>query len=64
MTSVRSIVLTMANRFAKLMKGSTIAVVLDPDVASVFQTSEAVNSMLRSVISALPKPLRARSKAR
>lgn len=42
------------NRFAARMKGSTVAVVLDPDVASVFQTSEAVNSLLRSVISALP----------
>lgn len=43
------------NRFAAHMKGSTVAVVLDPDVASVFRTSEAVNSLLRSVISALPK---------
>ena len=43
------------NRFAAPMKGSTVAVVLDPDVASVFQTSEAVNSLLRSVISALPE---------
>ena len=44
------------NRFAALMKGKTIAVVLDPDVASVFQSSESVNSLLRSVISALPQP--------
>ena len=42
------------NRFAASMKGNTVAVVLDPDVASVFQTSEAVNTILRSVISALP----------
>jgi len=46
------------NRFAAVMKGSTVAVVLDPDVASVFQTSEAVNSLLRSVISALPADVR------
>jgi hypothetical protein len=46
------------NRFAALMKGSTVAVVLDPDVASVFHTSEAVNSLLRSVISALPKDVK------
>ena len=51
------------NRFAALMKGSTVAVVLDPDVASVFQTSEAVNSLLRSVISALPEDVRRDSKA-
>lgn len=44
------------NRFASRMKGKTIAVVLDPDVASVFQSSESVNSLLRSVISALPQP--------
>jgi hypothetical protein len=42
------------NRFAAAMKGSTVAVVLDPDVASVFKTSEAVNLLLRSIISALP----------
>jgi len=44
------------NRFAPLMKGKTVAVVLDPDVASVFQSSESVNTLLRSVISALPEP--------
>jgi hypothetical protein len=44
------------NRFAPLMRGKTVAVVLDADVASVFQSSEAVNSLLRSVISALPPP--------
>jgi hypothetical protein len=38
-------------------------VVLDPDVASVFQTSEAVNSLLRSVISALPEVAKHVSKA-
>ena len=44
------------NRFASAMKGKTVAVVLAPDVASVFQSSEAVNSLLRSVILALPQP--------
>ena len=44
-----------ANRFAPLMKGRVNAVVLDPDVAAVFGTSETVNSLLRSVINALPK---------
>jgi len=52
------------NRFAALMKGNTVAVVLDPDVASLFQTSEAVNTLLRSVISALPQDLKRESKAR
>lgn len=50
------------NRFAALMKGRTVAVVLDPDVASVFQTSEAVNSLLRSVISALPEDVKRESR--
>jgi len=47
------------NRFAPLMKGGTVAVVLDPDVASVFRSPEAVNSLLRSVINALPKHAKA-----
>jgi hypothetical protein len=44
------------NRFAPRMKGKTVAVVLDPDVASVFQSSESVNILLRSMISVLPQP--------
>jgi len=51
------------NRFAALRKGSTVAVVLDPDVASVFQTSDAVNLLLRSVISALPQHVKRESNA-
>ena len=42
------------NRFASRMSGTTLAVVLEPDVARVFDLSEAVNRLLRSVISALP----------
>lgn len=44
------------NRFAAKMQGKTIVVVLDPDVATVFDSSESVNALLRSVISALPHP--------
>ncbi|HET7840339.1 MAG TPA: hypothetical protein VFM21_01975 [Terriglobia bacterium] len=44
-----------SNRFASRMKDGAIAVVLDPDVASVFQSPETVNSLLRSVIHAFPK---------
>ena len=51
------------NRFASLMKGSAVAVVLDPDVASIFRLSESVNTILRSVISALPKARRAHAKS-
>jgi hypothetical protein len=47
------------NRFASLMKGGTVAIVLDPDVASIFRSSESVNSLLRSVINAFPKGAKA-----
>ncbi len=47
------------NRFAPQMKGGAVAIVLDPDVASVFGSSESVNSLLRSVIKALPKHAKA-----
>ena len=43
------------NRFAAAMSEGTVAVVLEPDVAAVFKSSQAVNSFLRSVISAMPK---------
>ncbi len=44
------------NRFAARMSGSTIAVVLEPDVAAVFKSSKTVNALLRSMISAVPQP--------
>ena len=43
------------NSFAEKMSEGAIAVVLDPDVAAIFKSSEAVNALLRSVISALPQ---------
>jgi hypothetical protein len=42
------------NRFASKLEATTVTIVLDPDVAVVFKTSESVNALLRSVISALP----------
>jgi hypothetical protein len=51
------------NRFAPLMKGGAVAVVLDSDVAAVFQSPESVNSLLRSVITALPKHTKAQLKS-
>ena len=53
------------NPYAARLK-DTIAVVLAPDVAEVFQTSDSVNALLRSVIAAVPKQVRrpsARTKA-
>ncbi len=45
--------LAKPNRFAAAIRSDTVAVVLDPDVAKVFRSSEAVNSLLRAVIAAL-----------
>jgi hypothetical protein len=40
------------NRFAARLGPQTVAVVLEPDVAQVFDSSRAVNKLLRSVIAA------------
>jgi hypothetical protein len=42
------------NRFAASGGRSTVAVVLEPDVAKVFGSSAEVNRLLRSVIQAVP----------
>jgi hypothetical protein len=41
------------NRFAAKMSKGTVAVVLEPDVAKIFRSSEAVNALLRSIIAAV-----------
>ena len=47
------------NRFAGRVEQDTLVVVLDPDVAEVFTTSESVNHALRTLIQAMPpKPKR------
>jgi hypothetical protein len=46
------------NRFAATTMQGTVPVILDPDVAAVSRTSEAVNSMPRPVLSALPEGLK------
>ena len=43
------------NPYAARLK-DTVAVVLEPDVAEVFPTSDSVNTFLRSVIAAVPRP--------
>ena len=42
------------NRFAAKMSKETVAVVLEPDVAKIFKSSEVVNALLRSIIAAMP----------
>lgn len=45
------------NRFAARVAKDVVAVVLDPDVASAFPTSTAVNAALRSMIgNGAPRP--------
>ena len=44
------------NCFAEKMSKDGVVVLLEPDVAAVFKSSEAVNALLRSVIAALPEP--------
>lgn len=51
------------NRFAERFQAGAVAVVLDPDVASVFGSSNSVNRLLRSVIAAMPERGRKRAKA-
>jgi hypothetical protein len=47
------------NPYAARLTGAAVTVVLDPDVAAVFRTSEAVNKVLRSVVAAVPRRSRA-----
>src|SRR5580698_10805460 len=42
------------NRFAKRTRPDSIAVLLEPDVAQVFETSDTVNAALRALITAMP----------
>jgi hypothetical protein len=42
------------NRFATRLPRGSRAVVLDPDVAAVFQTPESVNAVLRALIDTMP----------
>ncbi len=49
------------NRFASKMSEGTVAIVLEPDVAAVFKSSDAVNALLRSIITAIPSSKRTRA---
>jgi hypothetical protein len=42
------------NRFADKMNQDSLVVLVDPDVAKVFNTPEAVNNALRAIIHAIP----------
>lgn len=47
------------NRFAEYLTDDTLTVALDPDVAAVFQTSDAVSRVLRALIATMPHPMEA-----
>lgn len=42
------------NRFAEKFDDNAVVVVLDPDVAAIFQTQEDVNKVLRALIATMP----------
>jgi len=46
------------NRFAPSAPPGSIAVVLDPDVAQIFQSAESVNAVLRALMNTMPGHLR------
>jgi hypothetical protein len=48
------------NRFAQRVSKDHRVVVLDPDISRVFPTSESVNSVLRALITTMPKRGRAK----
>ncbi|MEA2325602.1 MAG: hypothetical protein QOE68_561 [Thermoanaerobaculia bacterium] len=43
------------NRFAAQIKEGSVVVILEPDVASVFDNSDTVNQVLREVIADRPR---------
>ncbi|MBE9242837.1 hypothetical protein [Synechocystis salina] len=43
------------NRFVTEKPQELITVVLEPDIAKVFKTSDAVNKALRAILSAIPQ---------
>ena len=53
-----------ANPYAAQLKGRTVAVVLEPDVAAAFPNSKAVNKQLRAVVAAVPRRSRKRAAPR
>jgi hypothetical protein len=52
------------NPYAAQLKGRTVAVVLEPDVAAAFPNSKAVNTQLRAVVAAVPRRSRKRAALR
>jgi hypothetical protein len=49
------------NRFARRVSKDHRVVVLDPDISKVFPTSESVNTVLRALITTMPKPRKSKT---
>jgi len=49
------------NRFAERVRKDHRVVILDPDISKVFPTSESVNTVLRALITTMPKPRKAKA---
>jgi hypothetical protein len=52
------------NRFAGQPAEARVVVVLDPDVAEVFETPDSVNEVLRALIKTMPKRRRTGPKSK
>lgn len=50
------------NRFAGRISKERLVVLLDPDVSKVFTTPESVNTVLRALVTALPKGSKRRAR--
>lgn len=51
------------NRFAGRIDRQQLVVLIDADVSEVFSTPESVNTALRALITAMPKPSKIRKRA-
>jgi hypothetical protein len=49
------------NRFAERIRKDRRVVVLDPDISKVFPSSESVNTVLRALITTMPKSGKAKT---
>jgi hypothetical protein len=49
------------NRFAERVYKNRRVVILDPDISKAFPTSESVNTVLRALITTMPKPRKAKA---
>ncbi len=52
------------NRFAERVYKDHRVVILDPDISKVFPTAKSVNTVLRALITTMPKPRKAKAARR